>query len=96
MLKPGGAFLEIGNLMAGRTATIEPVALIRRKRIVGSAMYRPSILPRILDFLVRNKNQMPFDKIISHKFSLEGINEAFEQAEWVGRSTPVIRGAIVP
>ena len=92
----GGSFLEIGNLMLGRTATIEPVLLIRRKRIVGSAMYRPSILPRILDFLVRNAKQMPFDKVISHKFPLEDINDAFGQAEWVDRSTSVIRGAIVP
>lgn len=96
MLRPGGSFLEIGNLMLGRTATIEPVLLIRRKRIVGSAMYRPSILPRILDFLVRNAKQMPFDKVISHKFPLEDINDAFGQAEWVDRSTSVIRGAIVP
>ena len=96
MLGSGGTFVEIGNLMRGRTATIEPALLLRSKRIIGSIMYRPALIPGILDFLVRNHHSLPLDKVISHKFPLSEINNAFMEAEWSGRETPVIRGAIVP
>ena len=96
MLAPEGTFLEIGNLMMGRTATINPVTLLRRKKIVGSNMYRPALLPEIIDFLLRNYETMPIHKVISHKFPLSDINQAFEQAEWSGRQTDVVRAAIVP
>ena len=96
MLSRGGTFLEIGNLMQDRTATISPQSLLRRKRIIGSSMYRPAYIPTMLNFLVRNHTRMPLHKVISHKFALAEINEAFEQSEWSGRETPVIRSAIVP
>ncbi len=96
MLAAGGTYVEIGNLIRGRNATIEPAALLRGKRIVGSSMYRPSILPTLLDFLQRNRGVYPLDKVVSHRFSLADINVAFEESEWTDRTTPVIRSAIVP
>lgn len=96
MLGFGGTFVEIGNLMPNRPATIEPRVLLKTKRIVGSIAYRPSTLPTMLNFLVRNHRTMPLHKLISHKFALADISEAFEQSEWSGRSTPVIRSAIIP
>ena len=96
MLGAGGTFLEIGNLMRGRTAVIEPSALLRSKRIMGSVMYRPSVIPVALDFLVRNHAKVPLGSVISHHFPLSDINDAFGIAEWSGRTTDVIRAAIVP
>ena len=60
--------------------------------------YNPWVLPRALDFLVRTKATYPFDDLLSHKFPLEQINDAFQQAEWVGRADPgqVVRAALVP
>ena len=50
----------------------------------------------MLDFLLRNHRTMPLHKIISHKSALADIKEAFEQSEWSGQPTPVIRSAIIP
>ena len=96
MLARGGTFLEIGNLMQDRGAQIFPQSLLRRKKIIGSNMYRPAIIPRILNFLSRNHNRWPLGKVISHEFSLANINDAFAESEWQGRETPVIRSVIVP
>jgi threonine dehydrogenase-like Zn-dependent dehydrogenase len=96
MLAAGGTFVEIGNIMKGRMATMEPLSLLQSKRIVGSNMYRPSLLPTILDFIVRNRRAMPLQKVISHRFTLAELNEAFAYSEWSGRKTEVIRSAIVP
>ena len=96
MLRPGGTFVEIGNLMPGRTATFEPRTLLRSKRIVGSIAYRPAYMSSMLEFVVRNHRTMPLRKIISHKFALADINDAFTHSEWSGNETPVIRSAIIP
>jgi len=96
MLAPGGTYVEIGNLMQNRTATITPASLLRGKRILGSGMYRPAILPTVLDFLRRNHDVAALRRVVSHKFPLANIDEAFRTSEWSGRDTPVIRSALIP
>jgi hypothetical protein len=42
---------------------------------------------------------VPWDRIISHTFPLEAIQEAFQQAEWVGRDPTeaiITRAAVTP
>ena len=96
MLGNGGTFVEIGDIVRGREVSIDPSKLLAGKSIVGSLMYRPELLPTLLDFLVRNQHKLPFHKIISHKFPLADINEAFPQAEWNQRQTQVTRAVLVP
>ena len=59
-------------------------------------MYPAHILPFTLAFLERNLNKRPFHKIVSHKFKLDDINQAFAQAEWNARQTEVTRAVLVP
>ena len=59
-------------------------------------MYRPSTLAAILDYMVKNRDRVPFHKIVSHKFALADINEAFPQAEWNQRQTAISRAMLVP
>ena len=59
-------------------------------------MYRPSLLPELLDFLVRNQDRLPFNKLVSHTFPLADVNEAFEAAEWSQRQTEITRAMLVP
>ena len=80
MLSNGGTFVEIGDIVRGREVSIDPSKLLTGKNIVGSLMYRPSLLPTLLDFLVRTQHKLPFHKIISHKFPLSEVNEAFPQS----------------
>jgi threonine dehydrogenase-like Zn-dependent dehydrogenase len=96
MLGPLGTFVEIGNIVPGRPTTFEPRLLAGSKRMMGSVMYRPANVPRMLDFISRNRTRLPIGKIISHKFNLSDIDEAFIRSEWDGQSTPVIRSCIVP
>ena len=59
-------------------------------------MYDPAILPVALDFLMRNKDRFPLAHVVSHKFPLEKIDEAFQQAEWTGKHTAIARAVITP
>jgi threonine dehydrogenase-like Zn-dependent dehydrogenase len=96
MLSNGGTFVEIGDIVRGREVSIDPSKLLAGKSILGSLMYRPSLLPTLLDYLVRNRYKIPFHTIISHKFRLAQVNEAFEKAEWNQRQTEITRAVLVP
>ena len=64
--------------------------------ILASRMYRPSLLPTLLDYLVRNQHRLPFNKLVSHKYPLAEVNEAFADSEWAQRQTEVTRAMLVP
>jgi D-arabinose 1-dehydrogenase-like Zn-dependent alcohol dehydrogenase len=96
MLSNGGTFVEIGDIVRGREVSIDPSKLLGGKNIMGSLMYRPDLLPTLLSFLVRNQHKLPFHKLVSHKFPLAQVNEAFPQAEWSQRQTQITRAMLVP
>jgi threonine dehydrogenase-like Zn-dependent dehydrogenase len=96
MLAPGGAFVEIGNIVRGRTATIEPASLLRRKRLIGSSMFPPGIMPRLLDLLLELRATYSIHKVVSHRFALGQIDDAFAHADWKTGQVDVIRAVIVP
>ena len=96
MLSNGGTFVEIGDIVRGREVSIDPSKLLQGKNIIGSLMYKPELLPRLLNFLVRKQDVLPFDKIVSHTFPLAEVNEAFVQAEWDQSQTPITRAMLVP
>jgi D-arabinose 1-dehydrogenase-like Zn-dependent alcohol dehydrogenase len=100
MVRNGGALLEIGNISLGNTAPFEPAHLVwGSRRVYGVYMYDPWVIPKALDFLVRTRNKYPFDKIMSHKYKLDDINKAFEEAEWKAagaEKSKITRAFIVP
>jgi threonine dehydrogenase-like Zn-dependent dehydrogenase len=98
MLRQGGTYLEIGTISRGVKVELEPAALVwGAKRIVGVIMYDPWVIPRALDFLVRNRARFPFERLISHKYPLDKIDDAFAQSEWHARdTTSITRAAITP
>jgi threonine dehydrogenase-like Zn-dependent dehydrogenase len=98
MLRQGGTYLEIGTISRGAKVELEPATLVwGAKRIVGVIMYDPWVIPRALDFLVRNQTRWPFGRLISHKYSLDQINDAFAQSEWRAKdSTSITRAAVAP
>ena len=92
----GGVFVEIGDIVRGRKIALDPTPITRAKKVIGSAMYRPSLLPVMMEMLVKNLGRRPYEKIISNEFPLAEVNTAFEQAEWANRQTPVTRAVLVP
>jgi threonine dehydrogenase-like Zn-dependent dehydrogenase len=95
-LANGGTFVEIGNIVRGNTVTVDTSLILQGKKIIGSAMYRPKLLPMMLENLVKKQGKLPFDKIVSNTYPLAEINRAFEEAEWLDRQTAVSRSMLVP
>ncbi|HYB40485.1 MAG TPA: zinc-binding dehydrogenase, partial [Candidatus Methylomirabilis sp.] len=98
MLRSGGTYLEIGTISRGAKIELEPSLLVwGSKRIVGVIQYDPWVIPRALDFLVRTRQRWPWDRILSHKYPLAKINEAFAASEWHNKETTAItRAALIP
>ncbi|PYM77996.1 MAG: hypothetical protein DME03_01945 [Candidatus Rokuibacteriota bacterium] len=98
MLRSGGTYLEIGTISRGAKVELEPSLLVwGSKTIVGVIQYDPGTIPRALDFLVRNRVRWPFDRLISHTYPLENINQAFADSEWHAKeTTSITRAALAP
>jgi D-arabinose 1-dehydrogenase-like Zn-dependent alcohol dehydrogenase len=93
MTAPEGTYLEIGNINVGWEATFDPSWIIfGNRRIQGVAHYEAEHLKKALDLMIRTKDKYPYDKILSHQFPLDQINEAFAQQE----KGHITRAAIVP
>lgn len=95
MLTPGGTYLLVG-MISGKIAfkgEIDGAEFsFQGKKLWGCATYKPWVIPKVLDFMVRTKAKYPFDKLISHKFKLEDIEKALN----LGAEGKVIRAAIAP
>jgi threonine dehydrogenase-like Zn-dependent dehydrogenase len=99
MVRNGGTYLEVGNISPDDATPFRPRTLTwGRKRILGILHYDPGTIPVALDFLLRNHTKYPFRSIISHRFPLAQIDEAFQVCEWSGRQADcgVVRGVLVP
>jgi threonine dehydrogenase-like Zn-dependent dehydrogenase len=94
-LANGGTFMPIGST-GGRTISFDPSTLLRGKKVMGTYMYRPKLLPMLMAMLVKIQGKVPYHKLISHRFPLADVNEAFAQADWAERQTPVTRAVLVP
>ena len=80
-IRNGGGLCELGFFINGGDATINPHFDICSKEIttVGSWVYTLRDYATTFDFLKRAKGiGLPIEKLITHKFPLEGINEALK------------------
>lgn len=79
MIKRGGTYILIGNINVGKKVEIDPArVVIFSKRMVGVVWYEDWVIPRLLEFLKKNRTKYPFDRILSSKYRLAEINQAFE------------------
>ncbi len=93
MTAPGGRYMEVGNINAGWGGMIDPsILVIRSITLFGVVHYRPRDLKRALDFVSANRARLPLDRVVSHRFALTDINEAFEQQN----AGHVTRSSLVP
>ena len=93
MLAPGGTYLSMGLVTGKLYSQLDMEKVVHGGiTITGSGNYKPWTIPQVIDMMVRTKDKYPFDKLVSHKFRLEDINEAFKQAI----EGKVIRAAISP
>jgi len=100
MLRSGGRYVEIGCIGPGQTVVLDPSQIVFGSlRIQGVYHYAPHIIRKAFDFLLDNGSNYPFERLISHRFPLERINEAFDVANWqkaTDTTDSVIRVLIIP
>jgi L-iditol 2-dehydrogenase len=95
LLRVGGRYLWMGNIVPGAQTTIIPHDATRQpKTIMGVLAYDRWVIPRALTWLVSAQHRYPFEKLVSEAFPLEQINAAFEQADWNAGKGQVGRVAI--
>jgi len=93
MLASGGDYLMIGNINQHRRCEIEPADLVHGgKTLHGLMWYRPASLQKALTLLSTRADRYPFHKILSHKYPLSQVTQAFEDQD-VGK---VQRAALLP
>ena len=80
-IRNGGGLCELGFFINGGDATINPHFDLCSKEItlVGSWVYTSRDYATTFDFLKRAKGiGLPIDELITHKYKLEEINEAYQ------------------
>ena len=93
MLAHGGTLLEIGNISQGQTVLLDPSQLVHGgKTILGMMWYRPESLRAALQLLSESAGKYPFDRILSHRYPLAEIDQAFADQD----SGSVQRAALLP
>jgi D-arabinose 1-dehydrogenase-like Zn-dependent alcohol dehydrogenase len=82
MVGRGGIYLEIGNISPGLTTTFDPSTIVlQNKSILGILYYEAEHLKQALDFVHRTRRKYPYDRVLSHTFPLDQVNEAFAAAD---------------
>ena len=82
MLGRTGRYLEIGNITPGLEFGLDPSQLIQKNLTVyGMVYYEAEHLHEALQLVARTRTKFPWDRVISHTFPLEQINEAFAAAD---------------
>jgi L-iditol 2-dehydrogenase len=95
LLRVGGRYLWMGNIVPGAETTIVPHDATRQpKTIMGVLAYDRWVIPRALDWLARARQRYPFERLVSRAFPLERIEDAFAAAEWSAGQGQVGRVAI--
>jgi threonine dehydrogenase-like Zn-dependent dehydrogenase len=93
LLRDGGRYLEMGNIIPGEETTFEPGVMTRKSITVESLMrYDPWYLQRALSFLSNNGDAYPFDEMLDAEFPLEEVETALE---W-SRDRSVTRASLIP
>jgi len=87
--RPGGTTVVLGFGYQTFQVAINQLMWLERT-IVGSRNYRPADMPRVLD-LVR-RGVVDLDKVVSHRFKLEEINEAYQMLD----RGEMLRGIVTP
>ena len=99
MVRMRGKYLEIGSIAPNSFINVDTNYLVSNQiRMMNFQHYDPWIIPKCADFLERTKSDYPLTSLVSHRFSLEDINEGFEKSDWLGDKADksITRAVILP
>ncbi len=92
-LRTGGRYVEIGNSSPGADFTYDACDIVwRRLTLKGIHNYDAKHLQMGVDFLAMNVDTFPFKDLVTHRVSLDNINEGLRIAD----SGEAIRVAVLP
>ncbi|HMO37049.1 MAG TPA: zinc-binding dehydrogenase, partial [Gemmatales bacterium] len=78
MLGHGGTYALVGCICAGDACSLEPASLVLPgKRALGIMWYDAPSLLFSLQFLAKYQSKYPFHKLVSHRYPLREIDQAF-------------------
>jgi threonine dehydrogenase-like Zn-dependent dehydrogenase len=81
MTRVEGRYVVIGNIAGDQTIPFNPAWLVHlNRRMIGVGGYQAWALRRGLELLERAHDRYPFRAIVSHRYPLERIDEAFAHA----------------
>src|SRR5947207_3482599 len=82
MARAEGCYVVIGNIAADQTIPFNPAWLAHlNRRMIGVGGYQAWALRRGLELLERTRDRYLYGAILSHRYPLERINEAFANAD---------------
>ena len=93
MLRRFGRYLEVGCIGEQSFVPINVFWILRDLlKVVGTKNYEPETILKALEFLANARDRYPFEKLVTYKFPLAKINEAFK----VAAAKNTIRVALTP
>jgi L-iditol 2-dehydrogenase len=93
MLGQGGKYVEIGNINQKLAFEFDPSTIVHGgKTILGIMWYDADCLFKAVQLLASRQDRYPFHRVLSHKYPLSAINEAFQDQD----SGKVHRAALLP
>ena len=82
MARAEGRYVVIGNIAADQTIPFNPAWLVHlNRRMIGVGGYQAWALRRGLELLERSHDRYPYRAVLSHRYPLVQINEAFANAD---------------
>jgi len=92
MCRDGGKYLVLGHYCDAVPISFNPHVITRKQlQVFGSWSSEPRHLKAALEFLRRHREEFPFEKMVSHRFSLEQANEALETtAKWIAAKSVIV------
>lgn len=93
LLRNGGTYLEMGNIVPGDLTEFDPGRLTRSSiDIHGVVRYDPWYLRKALEFLVEHGDEYPHENLLDAEFPLEDATEALRQSS----ERSLTRASLIP
>jgi L-iditol 2-dehydrogenase len=95
MVRRGGRFL-IGGQVGGHKNEVQPAQIMKQNLdIIGSFSGSESHYWQAMQFLAQRQDQFDFDRLITSRYGLHEVSDAFRNMQSLGEIKPVIDPSIV-
>jgi threonine dehydrogenase-like Zn-dependent dehydrogenase len=90
LIRRGGIYVVVGQLGSGTTEIKPSLIVSKQLRILGSLSGRAKAYWKALDFVSAHGSEIPFERMISNRYTLDEVNTAMERMKNYEEIKPVI------